>query len=131
MTGVDFTLAKLNRDYFGRREPSVKTHIDKDEFTAIKRFTIKTATSKFNIDLASNKSVSLFEDGQHPDTLPDLHEQGNTETPDMAFSKEFTESKIIDDGRVDEFMKTVSNFGNENTLKKEDNEIEVGSGGIN
>lgn len=129
MTGVDFTLAKLNRDYFGRREPSVKTHIDKDEFTAIKRFTIKTATSKFNIDLASNKSVSLFEDGQHPDTLPDLHEQPYAETPDMA-SKDFTESKIMDDGRVDEFMKTVSNFGNENTLKKEDNEMIIASGGI-
>jgi len=130
VTGVDLTLAKLNRDYFGRREPSVKSHIDRDEFNAIKRFTIKTATSRFNLDLASNKSVSLFEDGQHPDTLPDLHEheQGNNETPDIGFSKEFTESKIMDDGRVDEFMKTVSQFGIDNKKLKDD--IEINSGAI-
>lgn len=129
MTGTDFTLSKLNSDYFGRREPTVKTHIDKDEFTAIKRFTIKTATSRFNIDLASNKSVSLFEDAQHPDSLPDPREQGYMDTPDIGISKEFSESKFMEHDRVEDFMKTASQFGvNQGDKKEERDDLEVEHG---
>lgn len=115
----------MTRDYFGRREPSVKTHIDRDEFTAIKRFTIKTATSKFNIDLASNKSVSLFEEGPY-ESIPDQDERVITDTPDIMVSKDFSESRVMEKDKIDEFMKTASNFGQKEDKLDEINEREEG-----
>mmetsp|Transcript_62536 Transcript_62536/g.53047 ORF Transcript_62536/g.53047 Transcript_62536/m.53047 type:complete len:126 (+) Transcript_62536:1368-1745(+) len=70
------------------------------------------------MDLASNKSVSLFEDGPH-DTLLDPHDVGINHTQEIGVSKEFSESRNMEKDRVDDFMKTASNFGNVET--KEDN----------
>lgn len=54
--GTEISFAKINKDYFGRREPAIKANINNEEFLAIKEFTLKTCTSRFNMDLNANKS---------------------------------------------------------------------------
>jgi len=70
----------MTKDYFGRREPAIKTSINNEDFLAIKELTLKTCTSKFNLDLKNNRSYTLFAEGEQSQSDIDLNRKSGNET---------------------------------------------------